>query len=304
MNAPWSAATDEAAALAEVAWVLLAGVAAIFAATMGALALGLRARKPAVPARWWIVGGGIVVPVVLLSALLAYSTWRTVGLDRGPADPLVVSVTGRMWWWEIRYRNPADGAELRMANELHLPLGRPVQLGLTSADVIHSVWVPALGGKMDTVPGRVNRLVFTPRRAGVYRGSCAEFCGEQHARMALHVVVQPPAQFDAWLARQARPAQTTSDATLAQGRRAFVERGCAGCHAVRGVAPGGTLAPDLTHVGSRLHLGAGVLPNDRAAIARWIVGVQALKPGAHMPAMRDADAATLDALAAWLASLQ
>jgi len=257
---------------------------------MALLALGLRTPRRAVSVRAWVIGGGIVVPVLVLTALLLYATTRTAMLDRSPVNPLVVGVTGHMWWWEIRYRDPASGREVRLANELRLPLGRPTQLGLASADVIHSVWVPALGGKMDTVPGRMNRLVITPREAGVFRGACAEFCGEQHARMALHVVVMPQAQFDQWLARQAQPAADAADPASARGRRAFLDHGCAACHTVRGHAESGVLGPDLTHVGSRLHLGAGVLRNHRGALAQWITSVQALKPGARMPPLRPADA--------------
>jgi cytochrome c oxidase subunit 2 len=299
-----STAGDEVALLTEVGWVLIIAATVIFLLTMTALALSLRRGRRPVAAAWWVIGGGFVFPVVVLSALLAYATSRTATLDRSPVNPLVIGVTGHMWWWDLRYRDPASGRELRLANELHLPLGRPVQLGLASADVIHSVWVPALGGKRDTVPGRVNRLVITAREAGVFRGACAEFCGDQHARMALHVVVQPPAEFDAWLARQAAPAAAATDATLQRGRQAFLDHGCAACHALRGVAEGSLLGPDLTHVGGRMHLGAGVLRNHREAIAQWIVGVQQLKPGARMPSFQHIDSATLDALSSYLASLE
>jgi cytochrome c oxidase subunit 2 len=299
-----STAGDEVALLTEVGWVLIIAATVIFLLTMTALALSLRRGRRPVAAAWWVIGGGFVFPVVVLSALLAYATSRTATLDRSPVNPLVIGVTGHMWWWDLRYRDPASGRELRLANELHLPLGRPVQLGLASADVIHSVWVPALGGKRDTVPGRVNRLVITAREAGVFRGACAEFCGDQHARMALHVVVQPPAEFDAWLARQAAPAAAATDATLQRGRQAFLDHGCAACHALRGVAEGSLLGPDLTHVGGRMHLGAGVLRNHREAIAQWIAGVQQLKPGARMPSFQHIDSATLDALSSYLASLE
>jgi cytochrome c oxidase subunit 2 len=300
-----SSASEQAAVLTEVAWVLIAGASTIFVLTMLLLGLGLRRHKRSVPTGWWVVGGGIAFPVVVLSALLLYSTLRTAGLDRPPADPLVVGVTAHMWWWEIRYRDPASGREVRSANELRLPAGRPVQLGLASEDVIHSVWVPALGGKMDTVPGRINRLVITAREPGVYRGACAEFCGEQHARMALHVVVLRADEFDRWLAAQAQPAAPAAGDTLAaRGASAFVAQGCAGCHTVRGLTEGAALGPDLTHVGSRLWLGAGVLRNERGAGARWIASVQALKPNARMPSFAHLDAATLEALGAYMEHLK
>jgi cytochrome c oxidase subunit 2 len=306
-------ASVQAGALAEVGWVLIIGAGVIFLLTMALLALALRARKRVLPTAWWVIGGGIVLPVTVLSVLLGYSVLRTGELDRPSAgDPLIVNVTGHLWWWRVSYHDAASGRWIELANELRLPAGRPVQLGLNSADVIHSFWVPALGGKIDLVPGRTNRLVVTALREGVHRGVCAEFCGTQHARMALHVVVLPPADFERWLAAQAAPAPAATDATLERGRRAFVEHGCIGCHAVRGLgddglgraAQGRVLGPDLTHVASRLTLGAGTLPNGRDAIAHWIADVQAFKPGARMPSFGHLDRATLDALAAYLAHLQ
>lgn len=300
-----SSASEQSLVLTEVAWVLIVGAGTVFLLTMGLLALALRRRKREVPTRWWVVGGGLVFPLAVLGALLVYGTLRTMGLDRPPANPLAIGITAHMWWWEIRYRDPASGREVRSANELHLPVGRPVQLGLASADVIHSVWIPALGGKMDTVPGRVNRLVITAREPGVYRGACAEFCGEQHARMALHVVVLPADEFDRWLSAQAQPAlPADGDSQAARGAHAFVMQGCAACHTVRGVAEGATLGPDLTHVGSRLWLGAGTLRNGPHAAARWIASVQALKPNARMPSFAHLDPATLAALGAYLEQLK
>lgn len=224
----------QAAALSEVSWVLIVGASLILliVLVLTALALLRRGRGQGVPTRVWVWGGGVAFPVVVLTALLFYGTARTVGLEAGVANPdLVVSVTGRLWWWELRYRDPASGRPIATANELRIPVGRTVQLGLQSDDVVHSFWVPELGGKMDLVPGRLNRLTITATRAGTYRGQCAEFCGEQHARMALHVVVMPAPEFDAWLAGQAAaPAPTTGAAQA--GERAFAEHGCAVCHAV------------------------------------------------------------------------
>jgi cytochrome c oxidase subunit 2 len=295
----------EAEVLSEVGWVLIAGATVVFLLTMASVMVALHRRGRAVPTAWWLVGAGIAFPTAVVTALLGYATRRGADLERESARaPLVIAITGHLWWWELRYRHPTTGAEIVLANELHLPAGAPVHIGLTSADVIHSFWVPTLGGKMDLVPGRVNRLAITPRGVGVHRGVCAEYCGLQHARMALHVVVQEPAEFERWLARQAQPASAPAGAALEDGRRAFVAHGCAGCHAVRGVAEGGALGPDLTHVGSRLHLGAGTLPNDAASLRRWIVDVQAVKPGARMPAFGHLDGPTVDALAAYLAQLQ
>ena len=321
-------ASVEAALLGEIGWVLIAGASSVFLLVAGLLAWAVRrqGRRPPRTA-WWVLGGGLAFPVVTLTALLLYATLRSAQLQRPAAqEPLVVSVTGRLWWWEVRYRTD-DGQELRLANELRLPLGRPVRIALQSQDVIHSLWVPALGGKVDLVPGRVNHLRLTPTQPGVHRGQCAEYCGLQHARMALHVLSVPAAEFERWLTQQAEPAAVapaagmlpTADAPpdapaaasasasaelLARGQRAFMRHGCASCHSVRGVAEDARLGPDLTHVASRHALGAGVLPNRPGAARRWLVEVQQLKPGARMPAYAHLDAATLDALGAWLEQLR
>jgi len=296
----------EAAALQALSLVLIAGATLIFAGVMVLLVLALRQRqKRTVPTAWWILGGGIGFPVVVLSGLLLYSTARTAGLERPLADPpLVVGVTGRLWWWEVRYRDPASGHEVVLANELRLPVGRPAQIALGSADVIHSFWVPELGGKRDLVPGRINHLVITPLRSGVYRGECAEYCGVQHAKMALPVVVMPAEAFAAWLAAQALPASPPGTGPAKAGEQAFRAQGCTACHTVRRLNERVNRGPDLTHVASRLTLGAGVLRSEPGAAKRWLVGVQALKPGARMPSYAHLDGATLDALSAYLEQLQ
>jgi cytochrome c oxidase subunit 2 len=302
-----SPASVQGAALSEVSWVLIVGMTAIFVGVMVLLVLALlrRGRGQGPSTRVWVWGGGVAFPVAVLTVLLLYSTARTAGLETGVARPdLVVSVTGRLWWWELRYRDPSTGRDVFAANELRIPVGRTVQLGLHSDEVLHSFWVPELGGKVDMVPGRLNSLRLTAERAGTFRGQCAEFCGEQHARMALHVVAEAPDAFQRWLVGQASDAPAPASPVLEAGRQAFLERGCAACHDVRGVSVGSELGPDLSHVGSRLHLGAGVLGNGPGAPAAWITGVQTLKPGAHMPAANDIDAATLAALSAYLTSLR
>ena len=290
--------------IAGVAWSLFVGSTLIFAGVMALLVVALRQRMGKVNMRWWIVGGGLVFPAVVLSILMGYTAVRSAQLTRRPpADALVVSVTGKMWWWEVRYRRP-DGTDVVLANEIHIPLKRPVVVGLSSADVIHSFWVPQLGGKMDMVPGRTNQLVLQATAPGVFRGQCAEYCGEQHARMAMHVVAHEPADFEVWLAAQAQPARPPVSPLAERGRAAFMAQRCAACHTVRGVSEEGRLGPDLTHVGSRLHLGAGTLRNDAAAMQRWIAHVQTVKPGARMPSFKELDAASLEAMAAWLDGLK
>ncbi|HMN81472.1 MAG TPA: cytochrome c oxidase subunit II [Burkholderiaceae bacterium] len=309
-----SPASLEAAVLGELIIVMTVGAVIVFALTMGALAWSLRrGPKPEVSTRWWVLGAGIAFPAVVLTALLAYGTLRTVGLERGLKDPaLVVGVIGRLWWWELRYRDPVSGREVVSANELRIPVGRRVQLGLMSDDVVHSFWVPQLGGKMDLVPGRVNRLVITAQQPGLYRGQCAEFCGTQHTKMALHVLAMPADAFDEWLAAQtasqadtrAGRQATDTPTTDPPGRQAFVANGCSACHAVDAAPGGPRLAPTLAQVASRAYLGAGVLPNEAGALRRWLGDIQALKPGARMPSYAHLDAATLDSLAEYLETLR
>lgn len=298
-------AGPDAGVMAEFAWVLFIGGAIIFAAVMLLLALSLRGKAHPVAARWWIAGAGIAFPVVVLTILLAWSTWRSAGLTAQTSrHDIQISVNARMWWWEVRYRDPAGGPDIAAANEIHIPAGQTVYVGLSSADVIHSLWVPALNGKIDAIPGRMTGLTLHADKPGVYRGQCAEFCGEQHARMALHVVAHAPADYARWLARQAAPAAVPGTALLARGRQAFLDQRCGACHAVRGVADGASLGPDLTHVGSRLFIAAGTLRNHRGTLAGWIADPQGIKPGARMPAAADLDGATLQALATYLESLK
>lgn len=295
----------DAAIIGQFAWVMFAAAALIFAAVMALLALSLRRHAQPLRPMLWIAGGGIAFPVVVLSALLAWSTWRSAQLTpQSSSQALTISVTAKMWWWEVRYRDPDSGREIVAANEIHVPVGQPVYVGLNSADVIHSLWVPALAGKRDMIPGRVTGLTLRADRPGVYRGQCAEYCGAQHARMALHVVALAPAEFQAWLARQALPAAAPATPLHERGRAAFLEQRCQSCHTIRGVAETARLGPDLTHVGSRRQIGAGVLRTHEGTLAGWIADPQAVKPGVFMPPASGIDGESLRALAAYLAHLK
>lgn len=298
-------AGPDAAIIAQLTWVLFGGGALVFASVMALLFLSMRGDgRPVRPMRW-IAGLGIAFPVVVLSALLVWSTWRSGQLTAQTSrQPLHISVTAKMWWWEVRYRDSATGRDIVSANEIHIPAGQPVHLGLTTADVIHSLWVPALGGKMDMLPGRVTGITLHASRPGVYRGQCAEYCGEQHARMALHVVAHPPQQFAAWLANQAQSAAPPAGTLQERGRQAFIDQRCGACHTIRGVDGASQLGPDLTHVGSRLHIAAGTLRNHRGTLAGWIADPQSIKPGARMPGATDIDGETLRALATYLEQLK
>jgi cytochrome c oxidase subunit 2 len=215
---------------------------------------------------------------------------------------LAIHVTAKQWWWRIQYRTPAGPVET--ANEVRLPLGRRVQLQLSSPDVIHSFWVPSLAGKMDVIPGRLTRLALEPTRVGTFRGACAEYCGASHALMAFSVVVLEPGEFRAWLAAQARPAAEPVNALAARGRTAFVANGCSACHTIRGTPAAGPIGPDLTHVGGRLRIAAETLPNDPESLERWIGHPDRFKPGVHMPAFRALAGDERSALAAYLSGLE
>ncbi len=309
----------DAAIIHQFSWVLFVGGTVIFVAVMALLALGMRRgmQKDTRPVRpmWWIFGGGIVFPTVVLTALLTWSTWRSIDLaPQTSHKALTISVTGKMWWWEVRYRDPGTGREIVSANEIVIPVGESVYLGLTSSDVIHSLWVPSLAGKRDMIPGRVTGLTLKAEKPGTYRGQCAEYCGEQHARMAFHVIALPRAEYDAWLARQAAPALAADTQVLQRGKTAFLEQRCQACHTIRGVTDGDNmqqqiadtsrLGPDLTHVGSRRSIGAGTLDNHRGTLAGWIADPQAIKPGVFMPPSQDLDGETLRALATYLEHLK
>ena len=302
----------------------MAGGAFIVCAIMTWLAWsalrGRVSRHTAAQARRYVIGGGVIFPTVVLATLLAHGLGRMPALlAPAPPDALRITVSGEQWWWRVRYHLP-DGGEVELANEIRLPVNEPVLFELESPDVIHAFWIPSLGGKIDMIPGRRTRLVLHPTRTGTFRGQCAEFCGDSHALMAFPVVVSGRPDFDAWLAAQARPAapaaaaavdpgdpaeKNAPDATLlARGRDAFLLNGCAACHRVRGTEARGRVGPDLTHVGSRLTLGAGTLPNDRAALERWLTEPDRVKPGVLMPHYRMLPREDLGALAAYLKSLE
>jgi cytochrome c oxidase subunit II len=249
----------------------------------------------------WATG----VSVVLLLGLVVASVATDRVLAQLPLqDALQVQVTAHQWWWDLRYQDDAEPSRsFNTANELHVPVGRPVVLTLKADDVIHSFWVPSLAGKKDLIPGRDTKLHLRADKPGLYRGQCAEFCGAQHARMSFLVVAEEPAQYEAWAARQRQPAPPAPDALRQRGQQLFMAGTCVMCHNVGGTDASGRRAPDLTHVGSRQMLAAGTLPNTPEQLAAWIRDPQQFKPGSLMPA-HDYAAADLQALVAWLQSLQ
>lgn len=295
----------EATEVAELFWVMTAGAAVIWTAVMAILLFALLSRRHARGERTASVTvwtGGIIFPVVVLTALLAWSL-PLMPAFRNQSSDLVVEVVGEQYWFRVRYQSP-DGSAFETANELRLPLGARTELRLSSADVIHSFWAPALAGKMDMIPGRTNRLIVEPRRAGRYRGVCAELCGESHALMAFDVMVLEPGDFAIWARDQARPAFAAATTEEKRGQEVFAAVGCAACHAVRGTSAAGLSGPDLTHVGARPTIAAGLLPNNVGTLAGWIAAPQDLKPGAKMPAFRTLAGDDLRALAAYMAALK
>jgi cytochrome c oxidase subunit 2 len=288
----------DAALIAEISWVLFAGAAVVFVAVMALAAwavFGRRERTARLSPRLLIVGGGIVFPAVTLSALLVYSLARAAPLHPVEENALRIEVIGEQWWWRVHYLHADGRVDFATANEIRVPVGRPVELLLKSADVIHSFWVPVLAGKLDMIPGRTNRLRLRAARPGEFRGQCAEYCGGPHALMALVVVAEQIGQFDQWANAQRQPATRSNDLFVAN---------CGTCHTVRGTQAAGVLGPDLTHVGSRLTIGAGLLPTNAGALAGWIASNQHLKPGNLMPAFEHFIGEDLRALADYLESLK
>lgn len=230
------------------------------------------------------VAGATIATVVILFGLLISSvlTGKTISDLRTQKNALAIEVIGNQWWWYVRYPNDDASRIVVTANEIHIPVGRPVMIRGTSNDVIHSFWVPNLHGKRDLIPSRVTTEWIQADRTGRFRGQCAEFCGAQHAHMALWVVAEPEAQFEAWMEHQRQPAVPPPDANLQRGQSVFLNHACVFCHAIAGTTAAGQVAPDLTHFGSRLTIAAGTLPNTKGHLGGWVADPQNIKPGNHM----------------------
>ncbi|MBV8763873.1 MAG: cytochrome c oxidase subunit II [Hyphomicrobiales bacterium] len=230
-----------------------------------------------------LVGAATAATVVVITGLTVLSFVATRGLDASHDDALKLRMRGYQWWWEVTYLDPRPDRIFLTANEIHVPIGRPVEIELSAADVIHSFWVPSLAGKKDLIPGRDNAITFTATRPGVYRGQCAEFCGLQHAHMAFLVIAEPPEAFEGWRRAQLADASAQTTSEEERGRGVFTEKACAACHTVRGTSASGSLGPDLTHVASRRYIAAGLLESTRGSFAAWIADPETLKPGSNMP---------------------
>jgi cytochrome c oxidase subunit II len=283
--------------IASLFWWMMGGAWIGLAVVVGLLLWSWRRRnrrgfgadttgpKPGEKVGWGVVlGAGIVGPIVVLATLFVIADIFVIRTTQAPAKSatrLTVRVIGHDWWWEVRY----PGTQAVTANEMHIPVRTPVRVEVQTADVIHSFWVPQLNRKIDAIPDRTNVEELYADAVGTYRGQCAEFCGLQHAHMGVYVVAEPADAFRRWLAAQEEPAARPSGSLAASGEHVFMQGSCSSCHALRGTSASGFVGPDLTHVASRTTLGALTIPNDREALAAWILDSQHVKPGNQMPAV-------------------
>jgi cytochrome c oxidase subunit II len=294
-------ASQHATDVARLFWIMVAGAAVIWTLVVGAAIYAMIGRLRLTSERaadHIILHCGVVFPTITLGVLLAYGLTLLPDWSASDAPDLRVHIRAEQYWWRVTYELPEGSgltASVETANEVVLPAGATVDFHLTSPDVIHSFWIPPLGGKMDAIPGRENVLRLEPMRIGVYRGVCAEFCGAGHAFMAFRAEVVRSAAFADWLARQSAPAQ--GDAT------AFINAGCGACHRLRGIVEQGSVGPDLTHVASRSSI-AGILPNTDAAMRDWLHDPRHVKPDARMPAYAALPQAEIEAIVTFLRGLK
>ncbi|MPS49045.1 MAG: cytochrome c oxidase subunit II [Methylobacillus sp.] len=279
--------------VADLFWGMVAvgGLILFIVLAMLAVAL-LRARNNAEPrpltftqSRNLVFISGVVIPALILTVFVISSAAvnREIVAPM-PEHALTIKVTGHQWWWEVDYLDTEGNHVAKTANEIRIPVGKPVRIALEASDVIHSFWIPQLNGKTDMVPGKRNLTWVQADQPGSYRGQCTEFCGKQHAKMAFTVDAVPEEDFEAWLQRQAQPAREPATENETKGRQVFLRSSCAMCHAIRGTTALASVAPDLTHIGSRKTLAAGTLENMPGTLSAWILTPQSFKPGSHMPA--------------------
>jgi cytochrome c oxidase subunit 2 len=300
-------------------WLMFVVCSIVFVLVMMALLLSLRKataeaadRAPVVEPpeeserqRRNVVISALTITVIILFVFLiaSYSSGRSLRLNDPTKNGLSIELTGHQWWWEVRYMDVDASNIFITANEIHIPVGVPVTFTLRGADVIHSFWVPNLAGKKDLIPGKINTIWLQADKPGVYRGQCAEYCGLQHAKMALWVVAEPQEQFNAWRQNQTQQAVSPESDTQKRGQQVFFGSTCVMCHAISGTPAGSNIGPNLTHVGSRQMLAAATLANTREHMAQWIKDSQTFKPGNKMPQHNFSDA-DLQSLVDYLQNLR
>jgi cytochrome c oxidase subunit II len=300
--------------LASLFWIFTGVSTFVWLAVMAVLLVGLARRVPERPdplaieprserRRLILVGGAVLATLLTVIALTAVSYFSQRQLFAHEIPGVTIKVTGYQWWWDVRYEGDLPDRTFTTANEIYVPVGVPVTVKLAANDVIHSFWVPSLMGKMDLIPGQDNQIQFIASRPGVYRGQCAEFCGWQHAHMAMFVVALPKLEFDAWQVAQRAPAVPPADAERQKGAELFTSKACVMCHTIRGTSAGSRVGPDLTHFGSRRSIASATLPMSRGNIAAWIIDPQGIKPGVNMPNVSIA-AEEIDPLVSYLAGLR
>lgn len=264
----------------------------------------------------WIAWGGLVIPLIVLTVLFVLGLgllrdfpihgMHNAGMQMQMAHSMKpdIRIIGHQWWWEIEYLNDDVSKTFTTANEIHLPVGQSVNIEVETRDVMHSFWVPALHGKVDLIPGQANYIRILASDPGEYQGQCAEFCGAEHARMRILVIAQEPDEYNAWLEAQRKPADEPSSDRAKSGERIFLAGPCSMCHRVRGTVAGGTVAPDLTHIGSRQMIAANSYKNNDAYLEAWITHAQSLKPEAQMPNLTQFTGEQLADLVAYLRQLR
>lgn len=293
-------ASDPAGAIATLFWVMAGGTVLIWAVVMGAAFYAVLGSKRPQSERFadrFTLIGGVVFPVVVLTALLVFGLSLLPSWNEDDAADVRIQVTAEQYWWRVAYEM-ADGTRVETANEVHLPVEATAEFLIDSSDVIHSFWIPALGGKMDAIPGRTNTLRLKANRAGTYRGVCAEFCGPSHAFMAFDVRVHDDAGFTEWLAGQQADANARPDSAAT-----FIASGCGACHTVRGVVATGAIGPDLTHVATRKTIAAGTLANTEENLRAWLASPEHSKPGSRMPSFSALPESDRDSIVTFLMEL-
>jgi len=298
-------AGSQARSISGLWWVLLWTATGVFVVVLTLILWGAFGRRRGNPGglgdHRFITVGGIAVPFVILAIVGVLTVTVARDISARPEDPFRVEVIGHRWWWEVRYHDTGFVS----ANELRVPTGRPVSVTVRSVDVIHSLWIPQVAGKLDAIPGQPNHLTFELDRPGRITGLCAEYCGIQHTNMAIAVVGMEPDDFSKWMAEHSArtsPVSPTS-AAEARGEATFMQEACSGCHSIAGTMATGTVGPALTDLAARPLLGAGAIPNTPENLRRWIADTQGVKPGSLMPTL-DLPPDEVDDLVAYLTGLR